>query len=194
MIPFDRLGLLFRLFSSWIYPRKAIDDLSKLLRGVDAGGIALDIGGGAGVLTRFAHEARHDLSYIVLDPAHGMLRHAPEYAYKIRAKAESVPLRKNLIGLALMGDTIHHIQDPRRAIMEIKECMAPTGRLFIFDFNHHTFIGHMICRMERLLREPANFFSPDALSDLLIEYGFTTRIDRYGWRYWVCAENIHADY
>ena len=191
MIPFNRLGWLFRLFSSWIYPRKAIDDLYKLLQGVNAGGVVLDIGAGTGVLTISAHKARNDLDYVVLDPAHGMLRYAPEYARRIRAKGEQVPLRKNSVSLVLMGDTIHHIQDPHEAIMEIKRCMTSNGRLFIFDLNPDAFVGNMICRMERLLQEPANFYSPEALGDFLMERGFAVKIDKYDWRYSVSAEVIH---
>jgi SAM-dependent methyltransferase len=188
MIPFNRLGLLFRLFSPWIYPRKAIDDLSELLQGVGSGDLVLDIGAGAGVLTRFAHSSRHDLSYTTLDPAYGMLRHGPHYARKIRARAESLPFDRNVFGLVLIGDTIHHIQNPHEALLEIRRCMVSGGRLFIFDFNPDTFMGRGICGMERLFKEPANFYSPETLSDMLMECGFEATINKYDWRYSVTAE------
>ena len=124
-----------------------------------------------------------------LDPAYGMIKYAPEYTYKVRAKAESLPL-KNIFSVVLMGDTIHHIDNPHKAIMEIKGCMTPSGRLFIFDLNPDTFIGSVVCRSERFFKEPANFYSPEMLSDMLKRYGFRTKINKYDWRYSVEAELI----
>lgn len=91
-----------------------------------------------------------------------------------------------------MGDTIHHIDNPHKAVMEIKDCMVPNGRLFIFDLNPDTFIGRIICRMESLFKEPANFYSPEKLSEMLTEYGFRTKINEYDWRYSVEAELINS--
>jgi demethylmenaquinone methyltransferase/2-methoxy-6-polyprenyl-1,4-benzoquinol methylase len=188
MIPFNRLGLPFKLFSSWVYPRNAIDDLSALLKGIEPGGLVLDIGAGTGTLTQFAHKIRNDLKHVALDPARGMIKYAPEYAYKVRAAAESLPFKKHIFSAVLMGDTIHHIDNPHKAIMEIKGCMTPTSRLFIFDLNPDTFTGRIICRMEGLFKEPANFYSPESLSKMLTGYGFRTKINKYDWRYSVEAE------
>ena len=152
----------------------------------------LDIGAGTGILTQFAYKIRNDLKYIALDPARGMIKYAPEYAYKVRAKAESLPFKKHIFSVVLMGDTIHHIDNPHKAVMEIKDCMVPNGRLFIFDLNPDTFIGRIICRMESLFKEPANFYSPEKLSEMLTEYGFRTKINEYDWRYSVEAELINS--
>ncbi|MBP7176887.1 MAG: class I SAM-dependent methyltransferase [Thermoclostridium sp.] len=189
MIPFNRLGLPFKLFSRFVYPKKALDDISSLLEEVRPESFVLDIGSGTGVLTEFAHNIRDDLKYVSLDPAYGMIKYAPEYTYKVRAKAESLPF-KNIFSVVLMGDTIHHIDNPHKAIMEIKGCMTPSGRLFIFDLNPDTFIGSVVCRSERFFKEPANFYSPEILSDMLKRYGFRTKINKYDWRYSVEAELI----
>ena len=187
MIPFNRLGLLFKLFSSWVYPAKVIGDLSRTLEGAGTGSLVLDVGAGTGIFTQFAHSLRKDLRYVAMDPAHGMIRYAPPYTLKVRAKAESLPLRKGIFSVVLVGDAIHHIRDPRKAIMEIKDCMTPDGALFIFDMNPDTFMGRIIFKMERLFGEPAHFHSPERLSKLLAICGFRTEINRYDWRYSVAA-------
>jgi SAM-dependent methyltransferase len=187
MIPFNKLGLFFKLFSSWIYPAKVIDNLSRTLEGAGAGSLVLDVGAGTGIFTQFAHSLRKDLKYVAVDPAHGMIRYAPSYTLKVRAKAESLPLRKGIFSVVLVGDAIHHTRDPRKAIMEIKDCMAPDGALFIFDMNPDTFMGRIIFKMERLFGEPAHFHSPERLSELLASCGFRTEINRYDWRYSVAA-------
>ena len=165
-------------------------DLSGLLKGIEPGSLVLDAGAGTGIFTQFAHKIRHDLKYVALDPAQGMIQYAPEYTYKIRAIAESLPFKKNIFGAVLMGDTIHHIDNPHKAIMEIKGCMILSGHLFIFDLNPDTFIGRIICKMERLFKEPANFYSPEILSEMLAGYGFRTTVNKYDWRYSVKAELI----
>jgi demethylmenaquinone methyltransferase/2-methoxy-6-polyprenyl-1,4-benzoquinol methylase len=192
MIPFNRLGLLFKVFSPLVYPWKTIDDLSGLLEGIEPGSLVFDIGAGTGIFTQFAHKIINDLKYVALDPAHGMIQYAPEYTYKVRAIAESLPFKKSIFSVVLIGDTIHHIDNPHKAIMEIKGCTTPSGHLFIFDLNPDTFMGRIICRMERLFKEPANFYSPETLSEMLTGYGFRTKISRYDWRYSVMAELIDS--
>ena len=143
----------------------------------------LDIGAGTGII-------KNDLKHVVHDPAHGMIQYAPEYAYKVRAIAESLPFKKNIFSVVLIGDTIHHVDNPHKAIMKIKDCMVPNGHLFIFDLNPDTFIGRIIFRMERLFKKPANFYSPEILSEMLTGYGFRTTVNKYDWRYSVEAEFI----
>jgi ubiquinone/menaquinone biosynthesis C-methylase UbiE len=187
MIPFNHLGLPFKLFSSWVYPRKVKIDLSALLRDMDSGSFVLDIGAGTGVLSGFSHAIRNDLRYVALDPAYGMLRYVPRYVYKIIAMGEAVPCREGTFSLVLMGDAIHHMEDPRKALLEIRNVLKPEGRLFIFDLDPDTSIGGMIRRIERLLNEPANFTSPESLSSLLSDHGFSATVNRYGWTYSVTA-------
>jgi ubiquinone/menaquinone biosynthesis C-methylase UbiE len=170
MIPFNRLGLPFKLFSRFVYPKNALGDISSLLEEVRSESFVLDIGTGTGVLTEFAHTIRNDLKYVSLDPAYGMIKYAPEYAHRTIALAESLPFEKDTFNIVLMGDTIHHIGNPRKALQEIKECMAPSGILFIFDLNPGTFIGSMVCRMERLLNEPVKSAQPRTLNPVKIEH------------------------
>ena len=187
MIPFNRLGPFFRLFASWIYPREAISDLSGVLEGAAPGGLVLDVGAGTGIFSRFANKYRSDLKYVALDPSHGMLRYAPPYVRRVSARGEFLPFRKGIFSAVLVGDAIHHFSDPGKAIQEIKDCMTPEGRLFIFDMNPDTFLGSIVFKMERLAGEPALFQSPEGLAEMLTTFGFRTKVNRYDWRYSVEA-------
>lgn len=182
MIPFNRLGLLFRLFSRLVYPKKAIKDLAGLLEELKPESYVLDVGSGTGVFIGFAHKIRGDLKYVSVDPAYGMIRYAPKHALRTLATAEHLPF-KDIFDLVLMGDTIHHIDDVDMAIAEIRNCMKPEGCLFTFDINPDTFIGSIVCRSERFLKEPANFYSPEMLSKMLIGFGLKTTVNRYDFRY-----------
>ena len=73
MIPFNRLGLLFKIFSHRVYPSRAVDDLSILLKEIEPGSIVLDVGAGTRILTQFARKIRNDLKHVTLDPALYML-------------------------------------------------------------------------------------------------------------------------
>jgi len=182
MIPFNRLGLPFKLFSRFVYPKKVLWDISNLVKELMPESYVLDVGSGTGVLIEFAHTVRDDLKYVSLDQAYGMIQYAPQYALKTVGVAESLPL-KSIFNLVLMGDTIHHIDDPDTVLAEIKNCMKPNGCLFIFDINPDTLIGGIVCRMERFFKEPATFYSPEVLSDMLEQYGFRTNVNRYDFRY-----------
>ncbi|HBE44042.1 MAG TPA: SAM-dependent methyltransferase [Deltaproteobacteria bacterium] len=188
MIPFKCLGLIFKLFSSWVYPDRVKDDLSELLKEIRPGSMVIDIGAGTGILTEFAHRIRKDLHYVTLDPAFGMIRYAPSYTSKVMAVAEFLPFKKDIFDIVLIRDAIHHLDNPDKAIIETKGCMRPDSSLFMFDLNPDTIMGRIIYRIEKVFKEPSSFYSPERLSDMLKGWGFKTTINRYDWRYSIKAE------
>jgi len=50
------------------------------------------------------------------------------------------------------------------------------------------FLGKNICRAEKILGEPGNFFTPSVLKKILESHGFTVEIHQYSWRYTVSAQ------
>lgn len=182
-ISFSRLGLCFKLFSSFFYPSSAKRRLAELINTVEPGAFVLDLGGGTGTLLAFAHSSRNDLKYICVDPAMGMLRYAPQYAFRVAARAEELPFRDDTIGAVTIGEAIHHFSDPPRGIEEVGRILGAGGKVFVFDFNPEKGIARLVTALERFLGEPAMFYSPSGLQELITEKGFTVLRISHGWRY-----------
>lgn len=186
-VSFDKLGLWFKLFSSWFYPRRAIKSLSLFIRGIENKGCVVDLGGGAGTLIGFAHSMRSDICYVCADPAQGMLKYVPPYAWRVMALGEELPFKDNVVGAIMIGDAIHHFTQPQKGMGEAMRTLRPSGKLFIFDINPQTIMGWFISRMEILLKEPAHFYTPDQLKYLLTSKGFSVLTMSHPWRYTIEA-------
>ncbi len=187
-IPFDRLGLWFKLFSAVFYPKRAKRRVFDFIRAVEPPALVVDIGGGAGTLLNLAHTVRPDLTYLCVDPALGMLKYVWRYAYRVAARSEDLPFPDNIIGAVMIGDAIHHFMDVGRAMEEVRRVLKPGGKLFVFDIDPKTFMGRIVVALERRLGEPANFSSPEHLQELLAGKGFAILCKEYGWRYTLQAE------
>lgn len=187
MIPFNHLGPLFKWLGPSIYPREAVALLCEALQTLPLQADVLDLGAGTGVLSGFAHTCRNDLRYVALDPAEGMLRFAPHFAETHIARAEALPFGAASFEAVLIGEALHHFDDPPKAMEEAARILKPGGLLYLYDFDPETLMGSTVCRAEKILGEPGNFFTPDALKSLLEPHGFRVRIVRFGWRYCIFA-------
>jgi ubiquinone/menaquinone biosynthesis C-methylase UbiE len=184
---FDSLGVWFKLFSSWFYPRRAIKSLSHFIRSLGYGGCVVDLGCGSGTLIEFAHSMRSDMCYICVDPAQGMLKYVQPYAWRVMALGEELPFKDNVVGAIMIGDAIHHFTEPHKGISEAMRTLMPGGKLFIFDINRQTVLGWLISHMEKSMDEPAHFYTPDELKNLLIAKGFKVLTISHPWRYTIEA-------
>lgn len=188
-ISFNKLGLVFKLFSPFFYSRNAIRGLRRVMNGLESGSWVVDLGGGTGTLSRFAHSMGPDLRYICVDPAHGMLKYVDPYALRVMARGEALPFKDHVIGAVLIGDALHHFSRPNEGIDEVRRTLQTGGKLFIFDINCRAFLGRLLSLVERLLGEPAHFYGPDDLKALLTAHGFTVLTLNRAWRYTVEAES-----
>jgi len=187
MIPFNHLGWIFKTFGSTIYPKKVRQELCTFLKPLPTDAHILDIGAGTGMMCEFAYRCREDLCLVAVDPAEGMLKFSPSYITTHTASAEDLPFKENTFDALLMGESLHHFRDVDVALTQAVRVLKDKGKLFIYDFNVNTFMGKSICRGEKLLGEPGNFFEPELLKAKLENYGFTVHIKKYGWRYTISA-------
>jgi demethylmenaquinone methyltransferase/2-methoxy-6-polyprenyl-1,4-benzoquinol methylase len=190
MIPFEHLGWFFKYFGPSGYPKKAVEELCAFLKTLPKEAALLDLGGGTGVLSEFAYGCRRDLSFASLDPAEGMLKYSPHYVRTHKARAEELPFEAASFEAALIGEALHHFQDPDTVLKEIVRVLRREGKLFVYEFDPQTFIGKSICIAEMIVGEPGHFFAPDLLKTMLEAHGFEVSLNRHGWRYTVHARLI----
>ncbi len=191
-IPFGRLGLCFKLFSASFYPRSAKEHLARFIRAVEPAGVVVDLGGGTGTLLDLARTVRPDLTYVCIDPAVGMLRYVGQYGFRVAARGEALPLCDASVGAVAIGDAIHHFADPGAAIAEVHRVLQQNGTLFVFDIDPESLMGRIAVATERFLGEPANFYSPDRIRDLLTTNGFRVREELHRSRYTLEAKKSAA--
>ncbi|OPY01769.1 MAG: putative methyltransferase YcgJ [Syntrophorhabdus sp. PtaB.Bin047] len=187
MIPFDRLGPVFKAFSSLVYPRVFRTLFASSLQEVPRAGSVLDVGSGTGILSQFACKVRRDLLFTMIDPAAGMLRFAPDFARRVLGRAEDLPFPERAFDAVFAGDSMHHFSDPRRAVGELRRVLRKGGVLVVFEIDPSSLIGAMITGGEKIFREPAHFLKPGELAERLAEVGFECVVSRYDWRYAIIA-------
>jgi len=185
MIPFNHLGFVFNTFGSFVYPKSVRNALCSFLTPLEKEAKILDIGSGTGMLCEFGNGCRDDLLYVAVDPAEGMMKYAKAYVKTHKATAEALPFEDDSFDAAMMGESLHHFRDVDEALKECVRVLKSGAKLFIYDFNVDTFMGKNICKGEKLLGEPGNFFNPQALQVKLESYGFIVNITKHGWRYTV---------
>lgn len=187
MIPFTHLGWAFKTFGPLLYPSTIRSSLCDFLQPFSETASVLDIGAGTGVLCELAHACKPDLHYHAIDPFEGMLKYAKPYVKRYIGVAEALPFEDHCFDGILMGEALHHFKDVDSALAEIVRVLKEDGKVFIYDFDRDTFRGKSICKFEKLLGEPGNFFTPQSLEEKLEGFGFKLVIRRYAWRYVLCA-------
>lgn len=188
MIPFNHLGWIFKYIGPLIYPHTIRESLCSFLMPLSKSASVLDLGAGTGVMSEFAYACREDLQFTAVDPAEGMLKFSAEYIKTHKAHAERLPFEVDSFEAILIGEALHHFNDVDKSLQEIVRVLKKEGRLFIYDFDSSTFMGKIICMVEKILGEPGNFFPPEVLKQILESHGFSVDISQYGWRYTISAQ------
>ena len=185
---FDRLGPFFKRHGHRVYPRWVRASLDRFVEALPAGAFVLDLGGGTGLLAGWAKAKRRDLQVLVADPSRGMLAEVPEGIPTVLARAEALPFEDHAFDAVLLGEALHHFEDPERALDEVARVLRPGGRLWVFDYSPETLVGRAIRFLERLWGEPGNFLSPSRLAEGLRQRGFEPRFTLRWFRYVLVAE------
>jgi demethylmenaquinone methyltransferase/2-methoxy-6-polyprenyl-1,4-benzoquinol methylase len=188
MIPFNHLGWVFKYLGPFIYPNTVRQSLCSFLKPLSEHARVLDLGAGTGIMSEFAYACREDLQFTAVDPAEGMLKFSAEYIQTHQGHAELLPFDSDSFDAILIGEALHHFQDVDRSIQEMLRVLQKEGNVFIYDFDSSTFMGNMLCRVEKIFGEPGNFFPPEVLKKKLESHGFSVDISHYGYRYTIAAQ------
>lgn len=188
MIPFNHLGWIFKYVGPSIYPHKVHESLCSFLIPLSKHARVLDLGAGTGIMSEFAYACREDLQFTAVDPAEGMLKFSAEYIETHMAHAERLPFEVSSFEAILIGEALHHFSDVDKSLQEIVRVLKKEGKLFIYEFDSSTFMGKILCKVEKILGEPGNFFGSIELKQILESHGFSVNINQYGWRYTISAQ------
>lgn len=183
MIPFNSLGFFFHHFSAYIYPKRAKTILENKLSALPPNAKVLDVGGGTGVLSRFAYQKRPDIKYLCIDPSPGMMHYAPTYLELHEGYIEALPFDEHSFDMLMMGESLHHFSEHEKAFKEMKRVLKPGGGFYIFDFDPNHRRGKLVQKAEAFLGEPALFVSPVELQENLKVHGFESHAESMGWKY-----------
>ena len=105
---------------------------------VDRSGPVIDIG--CGLHPLLPHYVKHlDLpKFIGIEPLTTVVER--DYECLVGATAENIPLSDNFANAALFATSLDHIEDPVRAINEVKRVLKPEGRLYFWLGVHDPYI------------------------------------------------------
>jgi ubiquinone/menaquinone biosynthesis C-methylase UbiE len=141
-------------------------------------GTLLDLGGGTGALARrLSDSLAADVT--VLDPSPEMvarMRAHPRVTAVVGA-AEKMPFADGSFDACIISDAFHHFRDQDGAIAEIRRAVRAGGGLLVLEFEPRGWMLPIVWG-ERLLGEPAAFFSAEGLSEYLAARGIAGATER----------------
>ncbi len=129
-------------------------------------GRVLDLGGGTGrVAVGFQPRVAQT---VVLDSSRGMLLQATKKPglHVVQASAAFVPFPDASFHTILCVDAFHHFLNQEEVLKEVARVLAPSGRLFIHDFDAGKLVVRLIATMERLCGNRGAFRRPEELQRL----------------------------
>lgn len=170
-----------------------IGTLAGLLRPwVPEGGALLDLGGGSGGLAvRLAGTLHAQVT--ILDPTPEMLTRVPAHpALTVRlGSAEDIPFPDASFDAVLVSDAFHHFRNLERSVEEMARVTRAGGGLLILEIDPGGW-RRLIVVAERLVGEPANFFTRDAFCVFMAGRGVPGRcFDHDSMSYLFAGEVLH---
>lgn len=124
-------------FYDWVTDPKALERIfhwgrstvaKRLIRRIGGSKLAIDIGCGTGLITRFIRSSQVvgiDINRWNLDRAK---RRIPDADF-LQCDVEHLPFRNGLAHLVTCTEVVEHLSIPSRALMEISRVLSPDGTL-----------------------------------------------------------------
>lgn len=170
---FDRIAPLYDLVRPNVDPAAVERWLALAERPVER---LVDVGGGPGTVASAAPVGER----VVVDPSPAMLRRAARRGLATeRGVAEDLPFDDDSVDAVLFVYSLHHVDDPDRALEEAARVLRPGGVLVVREVDSTDLVGRLLFRRSPHGDHEEVYLQPDALQRTLSTHGFDpTVIDR----------------
>ncbi|MFW5999630.1 MAG: class I SAM-dependent methyltransferase [Halanaerobiaceae bacterium] len=155
------------------------DSLEKVAERIDfsEGDKLLDLGGGTGQLLNYIPE---EVDVTILDSSEKMLERARNKVKRqnieyVKGRGDNMPFPDHIFDHIVIVDAFHHFNQVDTTIMELSRVIKPSGQLYILEYTPESNVTRLISAGENLVGEPANFFRPSELIDIIKNVGFEFR-------------------
>jgi SAM-dependent methyltransferase len=142
-----RFNRLFTTDSEWLFERLPLS----------ADDLVLDVAAGTGhVARRLAPAVR---AVVAVDATRAMLEqgreHAPPNVLFVQGDAAALPFLDAAFDIVVTRFAVHHFEDPRVQLAEMRRVLKPAGRLAVADLIAHPEAAATLNRLEAL-RDPSH--------------------------------------
>lgn len=155
------------------------DSLEKVAERMDfsEGDKLLDLGGGTGQLLNYIPE---EVDVTLLDSSGKMLKRARNKIQRqnieyVKGRGDNMPFPDQIFDHIVIADAFHHFNHVDSTIMELSRVIKPSGQLYILEYTPESNVTRLIAAGENFVGEPANFFRPSELIDMIKNVGFEFR-------------------
>jgi len=156
------------------WEEQVLPRLVEWLSGTD--GPILDLGCGVGHFGRtWAARGRHDLDLVGMDLQVELLEDARHgYVGLVEGDVHRLPVKDGVFGAVVVANTLHHVSDPGRALLEIQRVLRPGGIVVAYDPRELRVIEaikKVVRRKNNAFTEYHRAFRPDEYRDMFTGAG-----------------------
>lgn len=174
---FDKTALLYDFVEKHIFAdySSACALINEYLT-LDQYETIIDVGGGTGLIAKVIRKMTQENDIVVIDLSRSMLQKVGDPALSvIQGDVTSFPLKNETFTLAIMINTIHHIDEIKQqfALSEVFRILKKQGRIFIIDiWFPNTFLSNLFVKIEKMLVGKTSHLTPDAMKRMVQDIGF----------------------
>ena len=136
----------------------------------------IDVGGGTGLVAKVLRSKKQNDDIMVIDLSRSMLQKVKDSTLSvIQGDVTTIPLRDETFTLAILINTIHHIDETKQQVVmrEVFRILKKQGRIFIIEISHpNTFFSNLFIKIEKILVGKTYHLTADKMQRITQEAGF----------------------
>lgn len=176
---FDRIAPVYDWIRPDVEPATVDRWLAQAERPVER---LVDVGGGPGTAAVASSVAER----IVVDPSPRMLARARRRGLSTElGVAEDLPFEDDSVDVVLFVYSLHHVDDPDRALSEAARVLRPGGVLVVREVDSTGVVGRLLFRRSLHGDHDEAYLQPDGLGRTLSANGFDPTVVDRGLRFTV---------